>query len=117
VRKTLTDKAAAKLQPRAKTYHHPDPVLRGHYIRVQPSGTKTYAVIARNPVTRKQEWATVGAADTLSIDEARKQAQTALARIRNGQPAFEPPVESFEAVAQTGSSGTSKRIACGPRTR
>jgi integrase len=50
-------------------------------------------------VTKKQEWATLGAADTLSIDEARKQAQTALARIRAGQPAFEPPVESFEAVA------------------
>jgi integrase len=100
MRKTLTDKAAAKLQPRAKTYHEPDPELRGHYVRVQPSGTKTFAVIARNPVTRKQEWATIGAADTLSIDEARKQAQTALARIRAGQPAFEPPVESFERIAR-----------------
>ena len=100
MRKTLTDKAAAKLQPRAKTYHEPDPELRGHYVRVQPTGTKTFAAIARNPVTRKQEWATVGAADTLSIDEARKLAQTALARIRAGQPAFEPPVESFEAVAR-----------------
>ena len=49
VRKTLTDKAAAKLQPRAKTYHEPDPELRGHYVRVQPSGTRTFAVIARNP--------------------------------------------------------------------
>ena len=98
--KTLTDKAVAKLQPKAKTYHHPDPELRGHYVRVQPSGTRTFAVIARNPVTRKQEWATVGAADTLSIDEARKLAQTALARIRAGQPAFEPPVQSFEAVAR-----------------
>jgi integrase len=85
---------------RAKTYHEPDPELRGHYVRVQPSGTKTFAVIARNPVTGKQEWATIGAADTLSIDEARKQAQTALARIRAGQPAFEPPVQSFEAVAR-----------------
>src|SRR5215211_5808086 len=99
VRKTLTDKAVAKLPPRAKTYHHPDPELRGFYVRVQPSGTKTFAAIARNPVTRKQDWTTIGAADTLSIDEARKQAQTALARIRAGQPAFEPPVESFEAVA------------------
>jgi integrase len=100
MRKMLTDKAVAKLQPRDKTYHQPDPELRGHYVRVQPSGTKTFAAIARNPVTRKQEWATLGAADTLSIDEARKQAQTALARIRAGQPAFEPPVESFEAVAR-----------------
>jgi integrase len=100
MRKTLTDKAVAGLQPRAKTYHHPDPELRGHYVRIQPSGTKTFAVIARNPVTRKQEWATVGAVDTLPIAEARRLAQTALARIRAGQPAFEPPVQSFEAVAR-----------------
>jgi integrase len=97
--KTLTDKAVAKLQPKAKTYHHPDPELRGHYVRVQPSGTRTFAAIARKP-DGKQEWATIGAADTLPIEEARKQAQAALARIRAGQPAFEAPVESFEAVAR-----------------
>jgi len=97
--KTLTDKAVAKLQPRAKTYHYPDPELRGHYVRIQPSGTRTFAAIARKP-DGKQEWATIGAADTLSIDEARKQAQAALARIRAGQPAFEAPVESFETVAR-----------------
>jgi integrase len=73
--------------------------LRGHYVRVQPSGTRTFAAIARKP-DGKQEWATIGAADTLPIEEARKQAQAALARIRAGQPAFEAPVESFEAVAR-----------------
>ena len=72
--KTLTDKAVAKLQPKAKTYHHPDPELRGHYVRVQPSGTRTFAAIARKP-DGKQEWATIGAADTLPIEEARKQAR------------------------------------------
>jgi integrase len=99
MRKSLTDKAVAKLQPRPKVYHEPDPELRGHYVRVQPSGTKTFAAIARKP-DGKQEWATIGPADTLSIDEARRQAQTALARIRAGQPAFEAPMESFEAVAR-----------------
>ena len=100
MRKTMTDAAVAKLRPGSKTYHHPDPELRGHYVRVLPTGTKSFAAVARNPVTRKQEWATIGAADTLSIAEARRRAQTALARIRAGQAAFEPPVQSFEAVAR-----------------
>ena len=55
--------------------------------------------MSRDPAG-KQIWANIGAADVLSLDEARKQARTAIARIRDGQPAFEPPVESFEAEAR-----------------
>ena len=46
--KTLTDKAVAKLKPKSKTYHHPDPELRGHYVRIQPSGTGLSARGAEN---------------------------------------------------------------------
>jgi len=98
--KTLTDKGVKALTPRSKRYAYPDPELRGHYVRIQPGGAKTFVVVARNPGSGRQEWAAVGACDVLSVDEARKQAQTALARIRAGQPAFEPPVESFETVAR-----------------
>uniref|UniRef100_E6VQ51 Integrase family protein n=1 Tax=Rhodopseudomonas palustris (strain DX-1) TaxID=652103 RepID=E6VQ51_RHOPX len=97
--KILTDKAVAKLQPKAKTYHYADPELRGHYVRIQPSGTKTFAAIGRKP-DGKQQWVTIGAADALGIAEARKQAQAVLTRIRAGMPAFEAPVESFENVAR-----------------
>ena len=33
-RKTLTDKGVAAIKPRAKTYTHSDPMLPGHYVRV-----------------------------------------------------------------------------------
>ena len=98
--KTLTDKGVKSLKPRSQRYAFPDPELRGHYVRIQPGGVKTFVVVARNPNSGKQEWAAIGACDVLAIDDARKQAQSVLARIRAGQPAFEAPVESFEAVAR-----------------
>jgi len=38
MRKTLSDKGVAALKPRAGRYAFPDPELRGHYVRVQPTG-------------------------------------------------------------------------------
>jgi hypothetical protein len=38
MRKSLTDKGVAALEPRATRYAFPDPEMRGHYVRVQPSG-------------------------------------------------------------------------------
>ena len=38
----LTDKRVAALKPRHKMYVSPDPQLPGHYVRVMPSGTKSY---------------------------------------------------------------------------
>ena len=38
MRKSLTDKGVAALKPRATRYAFPDPEMRGHYVRVQPSG-------------------------------------------------------------------------------
>jgi integrase len=102
MRKTLTDKGVAALKPRASRYAFPDPELRGHYVRVQPTGAKAFVTVARDPVRKKQIWNVIGAADVLSIDDARKQARKAIERVRAGQPAFEaPPQEpdSFEKVA------------------
>jgi hypothetical protein len=45
-RKTLSDIGVANLRPRALRYAFPDPELRGHYVRVTPSGAKVFAVVA-----------------------------------------------------------------------
>ena len=34
----MSDKGVAALKPRATRYAKPDPELRGHWIRIQPSG-------------------------------------------------------------------------------
>jgi integrase len=97
MRKTLSDKGVAALKPRAKRYTLPDPELRGHYVRVLPTGTKTYYAVTRNP-SGKQVWMENGDVDAVSIDAARESAREILRRIRAGLPAIEPAGDSFAAV-------------------
>jgi integrase len=102
MRKTLTDLGVRALKPRPQRYAYPDPELRGHYVRVQPSGAKAFVAVARDP-HGKQVWANVGTADVLRIDDAREQARTAIKRIKAGLPAIESPAvkpDSFKAVAE-----------------
>jgi integrase len=102
VRKTLSDKGVAALKPRAARYAMPDPELRGHYIRVTPTGAKSFVAVTLDP-DGKQIWATIGACDVVPIAEARERAREAIKRVRDGLPAFEtPPAKpaSFEQIAE-----------------
>ena len=47
--KRLTDKGVDALARRAARYVVSDPELRGHYLRVPPSGPKVFAAVARGP--------------------------------------------------------------------
>jgi integrase len=100
MRKTLTDKGVAALKPRAARFAYPDPELRGLWIRVQPSGVKSYATVTRGP-DGKQQWRTIGSTDSLPIAKAREQARSILERVRSGLPAFEPKAETVAAVVDT----------------
>jgi integrase len=96
MRKTLTDRGVATLRPRAQRYAEPDPELRGGWIRVQPSGAKSYVTVGRTP-DGKQVWHTVGSCDE-GIEQLREKARPILQRIRAGLPAVEPRSETFSAV-------------------
>jgi integrase len=98
MRKTLTDKGVAALKPRPQRYAEPDPELAGHYIRVQPSGARSYCAVARDPAG-KQVWTTIGTPETLPIAEARIRAREIMRRVRDGLPAVEPRGEMFGAAA------------------
>jgi integrase len=103
-RKTLSDAGVANLKPRPKRYAFPDPELGGHFIRVTPTGAKSYCAVARDRITGKQVWATVGGCDLFGIGEAREKARQAIKRIREGRPPFDPPPtppDSFKAISQT----------------
>jgi integrase len=95
-RRRLTDKGVAALRPRSSRYTHPDVELPGHYVRVQPTGGKSFVAVALDPAG-KQVWATVGNAAHLSIEEARAKARVAIAAIKAGEDRTGP--ESFHAVA------------------
>jgi integrase len=101
MRKSLTDKGVTALKPRAARYAFPDPEMRGHYVRVQPSGAKSFVAVTLDP-HGKQVWATIGPCDVLSIKEARTRARTAIQRIRDGKLPFEQPdkAETFQDVAE-----------------
>ena len=67
-RRTLTDNGVAVLRPKAARYAVPDPELRGHYVRVQPTGAKAFVTVARNPAASRsgRPWP----ADALSMRRA-----------------------------------------------
>lgn len=100
-RKSLSDAGVADLKARAARYAFPDPELRGHYVRVMPSGAKSFVAVSRDP-KGKQVWATIGAADMMGIEKARDEAREAIKRIRAGLPAIEPraAVDTFRTVAE-----------------
>jgi integrase len=96
----MSDKGVAALRPRAARYSVSDPELNGLWIRVQPSGAKSYATVARGP-TGKQVWTSIGAADAMPIVAAREVARKVLQRVRAGLLAFEARAETFGAVVET----------------
>jgi integrase len=98
-RKTLSDLGVAALKPQAKLYTFPDPELRGHYVRVMPSGVKSFAAISRGP-DGKQKWVTLGASDKLKVEEARELARAAIQRVKQGLPATEARPNTFKEVAE-----------------
>jgi integrase len=100
MRKTLTDRGVAALTPRATRYAVADPELRGHWIRIQPTGAKSFWTVARTPDS-KQVWTHIGATDVFTIEQARERARDILKRVRAGEPALAPKGETFGKVIDT----------------
>ena len=97
-RKSLTNKGISALKPRAARYAFADPQLAGHYVRVQPSGAKSFVAVARAP-GGAQVWTTLGTPDVMPVEEARERARAVLQRVCDGLPAIEPRGETFGGVA------------------
>ena len=96
-KRTLTDNMIAGLKPKAKRYAVPDPKLAGHYVRVTPTGAKSFVAVARAP-NGKQIWHTIGSTDLHKLDQAREQARLAMLAIKGGKDRSGP--ETFERVAE-----------------
>lgn len=95
----LTDRQIAALKPRPKRYAEADPGLTGFYVRVAPTGAKSYAAVAYAP-SGKQVWTTLrNGPDVLPAGDAREEAKTIIRRVREGLPAYEPPAHSFATIA------------------
>ena len=98
-RRTLSDKGLNALPVKAKRYNFPDPGQAGLYIRVMPTGRKSYAAVAVNSKTHKQVWHVLGSCDLMKVEVARAKAREVLPRIRAGLPPVEPEGQTFGVVA------------------
>jgi integrase len=98
MRRRLTDRQIALLKPAAARYALPDPGMAGLYVRVQPSGSRSFAVVTRN-AAGKQVWTTLGPTAHCTVEQARDKARAAIQRIKSGLPAVEVPPDSFATVA------------------
>ena len=87
-RKILTDDGVAKLPVKRKRYAFPDPELPMHYIRVTPSGAKSFVAVTRDQDNR-QRWITIGSPPVYNIEGARKRAVEILRAVREGKAAPE----------------------------
>ena len=96
-RRGLTDNTVAALKPRAKAYAHPDPALPSFYVRVMPSGVKSYCAVAKDPLGN-QKWKTIGKTGELGVEQAREKARVIISAVRAGHDAS--GAETFQAVAE-----------------
>src|SRR5262249_32041795 len=78
-------------------YAHPDPQCPGHYVRVSPTGSKSFVAVTRAP-NRKQKWVTIGNAAHLDVEVARKRARDIITRVKDGVDHTGP--QSFETVSR-----------------
>src|SRR6202051_4035357 len=88
----------ARLPPRPKRYTHADPELIGHYVRVLPTGVKSFLTVARDPFG-KQVWTTIGRCDRIKIEASREKAREIIRRVKAGKPAFEPEPPKADTLA------------------
>lgn len=78
--------ATAKPDP-SKRLTISDPDTRGLFLRIMPSGHKSYTIVARNPAG-KQVWAVVGNCDDITLEDARTKAREGVKRIKAGEVPF-----------------------------
>ena len=95
----LNERRVQTLKPRKHVYDVRDRELKGFGVRVLPSGAKRYFIHSQHHGRRV--WKIVGHAETIGVDQAREEAKTLLASIRNryGAQAPAPPDIAFETVA------------------
>jgi integrase len=85
--------------------------MRGHYLRVPPTGPIVFTAVARDPTrNNKQIWATLGTTVELNINQARAKAREAISKIKEGKPPVEPPKPQPDSVATVAQNWLSRVV-------
>ena len=94
----LTESRIEGLGSRKSPLDVRDSGLKGFGVRVLPSGAKRYFIHSQHEGRRV--WKTVGDADCMGLDEARRRATALLAAIRRDEAPVLPEERLFETVAE-----------------
>ena len=94
----LNESRIEALEPRKSPYDIRDAELKGFGVRVLPSGAKRFFIHSQHEGRRL--WKTLGDADSIGLDKARKRATELLAAIRRDESVALPEDRLFEAVAE-----------------
>jgi hypothetical protein len=93
----LTQRSVEAAKPKAKRYDKRDGLIPGLRLVIQPSGTKTFRLIAR--INGKQENLTIGQAGVLSLAQAREEARRKLAMAAKGENPRSAKLEAARAAS------------------
>lgn len=103
----FTKSTVASLKPEGRRKFYDDDSLPGFRLVVSPNGTKTFVVRIRtgSRANRRERTLTIGRFGFLTVEQAREQAQKALAQLRLGQDPLEakdasPPAISVSELCQ-----------------
>lgn len=84
----LTDSAVKRAQTKSKPYRISDSPggVRGLYIRIMPSGEKTWALRYTDIKEEKRRYHSFGSYPSISLAEARDEARELKAKVKRGEP-------------------------------
>ena len=82
--KKLNNRTASAYKPRAFEFYIRDTELRGYYLRIQPTGYKSYGVAGKLGSSRKNVQITIGAIDLYNENQARVIATDYLQLLKQG---------------------------------
>jgi integrase len=96
--KHLNDRQIAAIKPTDKRQVIAVPQLSNLYLRIQPSGAKSFWMMARNPAGVRVD-ALVGDQAVMPVATACDRARVMIQRVRDGLPAVEPQADSFGVIS------------------
>ncbi len=94
----ITESRIEALKPRKRPYDIRDSELKGFGVRVLPSGARRFFIHSQHEGQRV--WKTIGDADCMALDEARRRATGLLAALWRDEAPVLPEERLFEIVAE-----------------